>query len=302
MMLTFAFLALVCSTLAFATELDVVDHQRVKPCGQFCKFRLCNFNGERLTLPKAAFVILGAPKTAQLPYVCRPGEVMGGVVKSGEAKVRDGKKFVAISKWKPAGLKRNFRSIFIRTYKTPFLPHSSIGRVKSSTNQWSFLHDQCMIMPITRYERINLATGRPIKILNASGKSDCVAFRTTAPTIQIEMQWDTPDDFDLEVTEPDGDVLSFRNKRTEYGKLNGDNNVGFCGTKLLFGKENVLYFPNPKIEKGKYKIKVIHYTKCADRPTNWKLSVVINGVVKVNQSKFSAAGEQKIVGRAAFNF
>lgn len=287
---------------ALLSALTFVNARRPAPCGNECKFRLCNFNGERFEIPKSSFVILGASQSSQLPYICKPGDTMGQVLKSGEAQVNTADGFVPISEWSPSGLKRNFRDIFIRTYKTPFLPHSGLGPLSSSANQYSFLHDQCMILPITRYERINYATGRPTKILNASGKNDCVAFRTTAPTILVELSWDTQDDFDLEVEEPDGDILNLSNRRTEYGKLNGDNNAGFCGTKLLFGKENVIYFPNPNIEKGKYKIRVIHHNKCADRPTNWKLSVVIDGKVKVNQSKFSAVDERTIVGTAAFTF
>ncbi|CDF32258.1 unnamed protein product [Chondrus crispus] len=277
---------------------------RPRPCGSFCKFRLCNFDGDRTTLPKASFTILGAPSTAQLPFICRPGQKVGEVLKTGEAQVFDSGRYVPISEWSPRGLRRNFISTYIRPFKVPALPHSGLGRLSSSVNQHSFLHDQCMIIPVNRYEIINYATGRPTRILNASGRTECVAFRTTAPTIEVKLTWDSQDDFDLEVEEPDGDVLSFRNTRTEYGKLNGDNNAGRCDSDsdLFFGRENVVYFPNPNIETGRYKVRVIHYNKCSRRPTNWKLMVVINGAVKVKQSKFSAVEGPETVGTAAFNF
>lgn len=280
--------------------LDPVVRQRVSPCGQFCKFRLCNFNGERFTIPKAAFVILGAPLTSQLPYICRPGDTVGEVLRAGEAQVRQGSRFVPISRWNPSGLSRNYPALFFRPVKVPFLPHSGIAPVRSSPNQWSFLHDKCWIMPVRRYERINLDSGRVLRRLNSNARSDCVAFRTTAPAIQVELVWDTPDDFDLEVREPDGDRLNFNNKRSEFGKLNGDNNVGFCDTKLLFGKENVLYFPNPNIEKGRYVVTVRHFTKCATRPTNWTLRIVVNGKVITTRRRFSAIGDNRVVGTAAF--
>lgn len=227
---------------------------------------------------------------------------MGVVLRSGEAAVRVFGKFVPISRWNPLGLNSTFKSNFIKTFKVPFLPHSGIGRLATSVKQWSLLHDQCMILPIKRYQVIDLDTGLAKQIVNTNGTTECVSFRTTAPAIQVQLTWDTQDDFDVEVMEPDGDILNHNNTKTEYGKLNKDNNFGFCGTALLYGKENVVYFPNPNIEVGRYKIRIIHFKKCSTRPTNWRLTVMINGVVKINKSQFSAAGDKNRVGTAAFNW
>lgn len=275
---------------------------RPGPCGEHCDFHLCNFNGTRFEIPLASFVLFGAPESTSLPYVCNRMENVGLVLESGEATVSIDDKFVPISQWRTTGLKTEFKSNFIRTFKVPFLPHSGIGPVQSTVNEWSFLHDQCMTLPIQRYQSIDLDTGRPIKLVEKTGANDCVAFRTTAPAIHIELTWDTQDDLDLEITEPDGDVLYHKNTKTEYGKLNQDNNAGFCGTPLLFGRENAVYFPDPNIEAGEYKVRVIHFKKCGNRPTNWFMTIVINGAVRVKKSEYSAAGERKEVGGATFSW
>lgn len=297
---------------AFASEVSLADEvgiddlrtvsRRPRPCGSQCKFRMCNFNGATIQLPLAPFSILGAVTTAALPHVCRHDDDMGLVLNSGQAQVKVGNRFVPISAWRPRGLRRRFPPFFIRTYKVPGLPNSGIGRLTSTANQWSFLHDRCMILPITRYQRINPATGEVITIVRKSGPNECVAFRTTAPAIHVEVNWDTQDDFDLQVEEPGGAVLSHLNKRTRYGRLTGDNNAGFCGTALLFGRENVVYFPNPNIPRGRYKVRLIHYTKCASRPTNWNIKVVKNGVLIDTERGFSGVGEQKTVGTTEFTW
>lgn len=280
----------------------IFNPKRPGPCGARCNFRMCNFNGTRFEQDQAAFVFLNAPKSATLPYICNRMENIGLVLKTGEASVAVDDGYVPVSKWTPTGLRKNFKKNVIRTYKVPYLPHSGIGRLSTTVNQWSFLHDQCMIMPIQKYQSIDLDTGRPKEIIEKDGENDCVAFRTTAPAIQIELSWDTADDFDLQVTEPDGDVLSHKNTRTEYGKLNQDNNVGFCETSLLFGRENVLYFPNPNIEVGKYKVRVVHFKKCGTKPSNWLMKIVVNGVVRLERSQYSAAGGNTNVGGASFTW
>lgn len=285
------------------SSLPTLSRARVGPCGDGCEFSLCNSNGiQEFFVDQSAFTILNAPKVAATPYICREDEEVGLVLRSGQVKVVQGDKLVPISKWQPRGLKKKFKRNFIKTFKIPNLPRAGFGRLSSTTNQWSVLHDRCMVMPISRYQRIDKRTGTPLKIINSSGKNSCVSFRTTAPAIQVMLTWDTADDFDLEITEPDGDILTFRNKQSESGKLNGDNNVGKCKTTLFGGRENVIYFPGAPIENGKYLVRVIHFRTCDERPTNYLLRIVINGVLKTQKEGFSNKVEMQQVGTASFNW
>lgn len=288
-------------TIEAKDDIAAVDRQRVPRCGQFCTFRLCNFNGESFTLPKAAFTILHGPNTASLPYICKPGSNIGMVKGSLEARVFFRGNFVPISRFSPPGLTARFPRNFIKTTKIPFLPWSGISRVPTQGNQWNFLHDRCMIMPVTKYEEIDPNTQLPLRIVNTGGTgTNCVAFRTTAPAIQVELLWDSGDDFDLAVTEPDGDVIDFNNKRSEAGKLNGDNNVGFCDSNLEFGKENVVYFPGGPIETGTYTVKVTHFTKCGNAPTVWRLGVAVDGAIVVTKRGVASQGGEQVVLTTTF--
>ena len=101
-------------------------------------------------------------------------------------------------------------------------------------------------------------------------------------------------------------MLDFDNPKSEYGKLNGDNNFADCDiedeTDILFGRVNIVYFPNPKIQRRKHEVRVIHFIRFSSRPTNWSLTVVINGVVKLTKSKFSEVEGRKIIGTTVFQY
>ena len=116
---------------------------------------------------------------------------MGEALRAGEAQVFDGEGFVPISLWSPPGLRKNFKATYLRPFKVLFMPQSGIGRLSGSKDQYSFLHDRCVILPITKYERINLTAGSRLKLVTKSGRTEYVAFRTTAPSIEVKLLWDT---------------------------------------------------------------------------------------------------------------
>lgn len=118
----------------------------------------------------------------------------------------------------------------------------------------------------------------------------------------MQLVWDSPDDFDLSVEEPDGTLVDFRNTRSTYGKLNGDNNKGFCDSGLRVGKENILYFPNRDIPFGTYRVKVTHSNKCGARPTRWTLSIMKNGIVVKRRTARSDKGRNEQVLNTIFKF
>eukprot|EP00177_Eucheuma_denticulatum_P006229 GFKZ01011360.1.p1 GENE.GFKZ01011360.1~~GFKZ01011360.1.p1 ORF type:complete len:331 (+),score=16.72 GFKZ01011360.1:321-1313(+) len=285
-------------------ELDTVGRQRrVPPCGQFCAFRMCNYNGVSFTRPKAAFTVLSGPNTATLPYICKPGASIGRILGSLPARVFHRGNFVPVSRFSPPGLDTRYPDTFINTRTIPFLPWSGIARETARGNQWEFMHDRCMIMPITTYEEIDPETELVQRRVHTDGSgNNCVAFRTTAPVIQIELLWDSGDDFDLSVEEPDGDVIAYYNRRSEAGRLNGDNNVGFCDTNLLFGKENIVYLPGGAIEEGTYTVRVRHYNKCGRNPTVWRARVMINGVPVVTRRGVASRGNNQEVLSATFTY
>lgn len=261
--------------------------RRVRPCGQFCTFRLCNTNGTIRQLPEAPYTLLGAPGTATSPFVCNSADDVFQV-KTGEARVYTedhqlGDLYIPISLWRPASLSHSFSSDFMTAFKMSHLDFFGIGRLPTFGNQWDFLHDRCMILPIEKYRTMPGSGGRTID--STGDPRACVAFRTTAPTLHAEVIWDSQDDFDLGIVEPDGSIIDRFCPRSNAGKLNGDNNEGFCNTALTAGKENIVFLPGGPVQRGRYEVFVQHTKSCSRRFTTMILRIMKRGVVIFEQDK-----------------
>lgn len=159
-----------------------------------------------------------------------------------------------------------------------------------------------MVMPIRRYEIVNRDFAK-VAVASSDKADDCVAFRTTAPTIHVELTWDTNDQLDMELTEPDGDVLNrATNARTEAGKVNELDGDSVCAKRFTQGKENIVYFPGGPIEEGMYSVKVIHYASCRGDLTSWKLRVLFNGDEQAVYSGQSSVGRKHVLKTVTFLF
>lgn len=286
-------------------NVSTTRQRRLVPvCGQFCRFRLCNFNGNSFRLPKAPFYLLNAPNEASIPYICRSRTSIGRITGTREAGVATGEGLVPISKWSPPGLRTPFAPRFFSTGNIPLFPWSGVTRGFARGNQWPFLHDQCFVLPVTGFQIIDSDSERFLRneVVDPSDRSNCVSFRTTAAQILIQLTWDSSDDFDLSVTEPDGDVINFLNNRSEQGKLNGDNNKGFCSADIRGGRENIVYFPSRNIESGTYRVKATHSNKCGPSATTWTLTIVKNGNVVKKRTGRANSGNNALVVNTNFRF
>lgn len=256
----------------------------VSKCGGVCAFRLCNTNGTIFRLDRASYTLLGAPRTATTPFICKSG---GDVfnVESGQARVFIGNRSVPISEWNPPSLSPPFPRDIIKAYKMAFLDFFGIGRLPTNGNQWRFLHNRCMVLPIRSYRTKPGPEGKTIDV--AGDPTACVAFRTTAPKLHAELIWDTMDDFDLGLVEPGGYIIDTYCPRSSTGKLNGDNNQGFCNTRITGGKENIVYFPKAPINSGRYEVFAKHTRSCKKDFTRVVLRVMKNGVVMLQKKRES---------------
>lgn len=254
---------------------------RVRPCGEFCKFHMCRNNSTRQShIPNQAPFTILTPGLGQDPYICRPFEAPFDLVTEiGTPKIFSSGRYIDLWKWNPRGLSRQFRRDFLgvgvlkTNYNSGIIPKQyPIG------NQWEYLHNRCMIMPIFKY-KIRTENGVEERYTDKK-KEDCVAFRTTAPEVLINLQWDSGDDFDLVVVEPDGDVLDSFETDSESGYLVKDNGRRLCLRDLKGVQENILYFPG-KAKKGNYIIQVRHVTSCTSKPTFWCVRAFQGGRVKL---------------------
>lgn len=282
------------------------ERQRNPACGDFCRFRLCNFNGSSIgsfTLPVASYVILNDFLRPTLPYVCLPSVRIGQIPRTGEARVFDRRSYVPISSFSPRGLSKPFGRNAILLHQIKFTPWSGVSRPNLNVDQWPFLNRRCMILPIRTYQVLDPSTLRPKRTVRTAGsRNDCVAFRTLAPYLQIQATWDSGDDFDLEVTEPDGDTVDFFEPRSEAGRLNGDNSSKNCNSTLTFGRENILYDTTRPIQRGLYTVRLTHLVKCGPGRTSWTLRVMMNGQLARLRSGFSRSGNMRVVTLIKFNY
>ena len=90
----------------------------------------------------------------------------------------------------------------------------------------------------------------------------------------ISLAWDNFNDLDIHLTEPSGEVISFRNKVSRSGgTLDVDMN---CSQRTDKPCENICW-PRNEAPRGHYRIKINHYAKHCDKdPTNFIIFVKIH--------------------------
>lgn len=219
---------------------------------------------------------------------------------TGEAMVAEGKSMdmVPISKFSPAGLRPQFKKSFFKLFKIQFVPEEQgIGRKPTRGNQQEFLDDLCVVLPITSYD---VMMGGKTKTINRSRPSDCLSFRTRNPKVLVELSWNSSDDLDLEVTEPDGELVTREAPEGDSGRLNNDNNVGACGM-IPAGKEAVIYEQMLEIASGDYTATIKHFNNCGDGPTRWRLRVIVDGDVVLTKTGNSDLPKDSVAARINFS-
>lgn len=288
---------------ASVVDLDQPTVRMNKACGAQCNFRLCKVDAENSLASVGRRILLRDSGIAIPPYICREDVEIGSLIQTGEARVQPIKgrsKLVRISKYNPTGLSDKFprNYFFAANINFPVLPNrKGIARRGNSGNQDDFSDDLCVLLPITKYQTVN-KKGKTTTI-SKTGKNDCVSFRTIAPFLVIEMTWGSADDYDIFVTEPDGNVISFKKPRSSKtgGRLINDN-VGACGVAEV-GKEQVRYLKSDNALKGKYSVVVRHKKNCGT-PSRWTLFAISEGRVVFGREGVSNKDKNQIVVRGEF--
>lgn len=97
--------------------------------------------------------------------------------------------------------------------------------------------------------------------------------------LRVTLIWDTDDDLDLFVTDPDGATVSYHNTSVPSGGfLDRDDNVGMCGSDAeAGGVENIVWDPAPS---GTYTVQLSNYNDCAvGTPANYTIQVFRGGTL-----------------------
>ncbi|MCC5899496.1 MAG: hypothetical protein JJU32_16470 [Phormidium sp. BM_Day4_Bin.17] len=96
--------------------------------------------------------------------------------------------------------------------------------------------------------------------------------------VQVTLRWNTIDDLDLAVTDPNGDTAFFANPSIPSGgQLDVDSNAG-CMSSFANPVENV-FWESGNAPEGEYVATVSLFTRCnGDRnPIPFELSITLNG-------------------------
>lgn len=268
-------------------ELSTSERQAVS-CGSTCSFTLCNGD------PEVPFSI---PNIASAGPICRRNQNTPLLVLStGEAEVTGrGVTGTPISEYNPAGLTRRFLPNFITVFETTDseVIASGVGHRRLRGNQNEFLDGLCANLPLSSIEESG-------NVVDLNDTNDCIAFNIRVPKLLIELEWDTGDDLELSVTEPDGEVLNLVNRRTNSGVFVRDV-VSNCGLNLV-RREEALYLPSPRVQNGTYTVEATQFNNCGNGPTVWNINVYFDGVLEIGRSGRSNRDDNEQIIRFSFNF
>lgn len=259
-------------TILFSAVLAVEDPllpsslRMSKVCGAQCKFRFCKINEDNSFSPKGKRVNLRDPGIAIPPFICRPRQEIGRILETGEAIVglKGSSVMVPVSNYSPSGLSPPFASDYFGIYGIffPTLPgKQGVGRGANRGNQDDFAGDLCVKIPIKKYEVVRRGRKRVVTVSPRKQSKECISFTTNTPLLVAELTWLTGANFDIEVTEPDGNVIRKNQPSATGGSVINDNNNPGCGV-LKAGSEQIRWAKGTNPKRGKYTVTIIQRRNC----------------------------------------
>lgn len=130
----------------------------------------------------------------------------------------------------------------------------------------------------------------------------CVAFSIQVPMVMVELTWDSNDDLDLFVLEPDGSQVFFQ-QNSASGKLIRDVGRRSCGRRRrVGGKETIVYFANRAVQPGRYSLFVEHTRNCLETSTGWEIRVVVRGRILRRRRGVTRLRDGGVVDGSAMSF
>lgn len=279
-----------------------------KPCASFCQYSLCSYrlqgSGENITFPPVNSSLLRPSGTASFPYICRNGTSLAQILSSGEALIREGDKFVPISKWSPSGLDTPFSSSVLSFAQIPRTVWSGVSREDVTPDQWASLNGKCVVLPITKYQLFNprSKSAKPVTVPAPVPKESCVAVKLVAPTIHVQLVWEAGDDYDVDIIEPDGTRLFWSSPRSEAGNWTGGVQ-SYCQTEIKYQREDIVYMLSKNLQRGNYRVEVRHWGSCRNEFAPWRLAATVNGEIRLRLDGVSNfADSTTIIGRGSFDY
>lgn len=107
--------------------------------------------------------------------------------------------------------------------------------------------------------------------------------------VQATLRWNSLNDLDLHVIDPEGHEIFFRNKSSPTGGLlDVDNNAG-CGDNGTERPVENIFWPANGAPHGQYQVSVVFYQKCDSNTDSSAFSVtlLVDGVTKTFSGEVS---------------
>ena len=184
-------------------------------------------------------------------------------VVGGEALVspgRSGRPFVPISDFRDATPR--FQPNFFTFAPLAVTGRDSIVRRPTAGNQVDVLEDLCERIPIVSHDLLR-RNGRLRRRITPRGANACAGFRTRVPQLDIELLWDTQNNFNIRLTEPNLVEINRANPESTAGGRLGRGDAGGNGCINFFPSERVRYLASATVPKGTYTIRVDNANVCS---------------------------------------
>lgn len=154
---------------------------------------------------------------------------------------------------------------------------SGIGFGALNAAQRGALDGLCVTLPITSYEYTEEEKdGRVVsKTAKRKSSTECVSMRVIRPKLDIRVRWEGQDDYDLEVFEPDNNLLYYGKASNIGGHYVADDHHGDCDDNDKSGYESITYRAGRSFRDGIYVIRVRRFLRCSPPLVKVPLTIIV---------------------------
>lgn len=271
---------------------------------QTCNFRLCDpYKGLLYDVgPRIDF----GPSGELIPdYLCKEDGSAMKVLRTGSVYVRPDdniNSFVLLRSWEPQGVTSPFQRKSFFSKEIRGKSNTGLVRKEFTETQYNALDSLCVEMAVTKYEKIirNSDGSTSIMVASSNDRQDCVSFKVGAHHLVVSLFYDSDDNWNFELIEPNGNKLNVRSPESRHGIYPLDSGAGACGVAECL--REVAFYPETCVP-GQYSVRIFIQKQCPEnvgKRVNFKLSVTLKGTEIVSRMGSSTAEAKTDVDFVAF--
>ena len=259
-----------------------------QPCPAFCRFRFCFRLGNSVfPLRENPVQVLRPAGRPQGTFPCRVRSngritelrnVIGG--DSTVSVANSGSSFVPISEFE--GASPPFQPTYFSFAFFDITERESLVRRQARGNQRELLENLCVRIPIRSHDLLR-RNGSVRRTITLSRARDCIGFRTRVAELDIELIWNTANDLNLRVIEPDGFQINRDNPTSPSGGTLFGTDQGASGCIRSFSQDRARYRLGAPVQSGGYIVLIDNINQCSPL-TVYTLRVSYRGRTMVDVS------------------